>query len=164
MLLLVSCTADRSNLIEEKNVFYIDGEKKELERGLAMDYSNTSGQGPYRIDLTMLTDGFTINEDGELIGEGNGIQFRLYSSLAFQLKPGRYSFNSSGGEFTFDQGSVFYDDFGDRDSVLLIGGTLEITKSSKDLYELSFNCTDVQGREISGYFYKSFYYTLQAGN
>ncbi|MCW2119643.1 hypothetical protein [Flavobacterium sp. 7A] len=152
-LLMSSCTKDSESSTEEKSNFLkVETTQYELTNGLAEDYSQSSNNNIYNIDLTLLTAEFTINGE-QYTGNGRGMYFEAFSSVANKLETGVYQYNNTQKSQSFDD-AVYYDNTDGKDLEIEIkSGTITITKSKNDYYELTFECVDEQDRKISGRYF-----------
>lgn len=146
---------DSSN---DSNFLKIANKEYDLKEGLAVDYAKQSTDF-YNIDLNLVTDGYTINGQ-DIEGTGLGIYFEAYSSTSKKLAVGTYQYNQTEAPLSFDAAHIFVEDENDDDYINLTDGTLTITKSMKDYYELTFKGVDEDDRTITGRFHGEINYHL----
>ncbi|MDO6492768.1 MULTISPECIES: hypothetical protein [unclassified Cellulophaga] len=156
-LFMNSCSSDddsgSDNVIG--SFLKIDDNKTDFVLGIAEDYGayNEEGEeGIYNIDLSLLSTGFTF-EDQELNGTGIGIYFEIFSSTPNKLAPGVYEYDANAQTaLIFDDATLFEYTEDEEKEIDLVSGTITIIKSEIGYYELTFNGEDELGRVISGSF------------
>jgi hypothetical protein len=168
-ILIGSCSKSSDDTpIEPKNSITYNNKVYYLNNGLLEYYGIIQGTG-HNIDLTLISSGLTpVITNGQvdsITGTGSGINFELFSSNATALNVGDYTFDSgsSGSPGTFDYGNAIFN----FNTVTGAGTTLDITggkvtiKSNGSTYELTFDCTAADGKNITGYYKGSLgYYVI----
>ncbi|GAA3647905.1 hypothetical protein [Flavivirga jejuensis] len=161
-IITISCNSSDDSGIEEQSGFLRIGEVEfELANGISEDYSDDSINEVYNIDLTFLSSEFTI--DGkDYTGNGEGIYFEIYSPTPNKLSTGIYEYNQTGTSLSFDDATVFYKDSdGENLEKGINSGTITVTKSENDYYELTFECVDELSRTITGRYNGNVNYILE---
>ena len=159
LFIFAGCKKDKKESSFNNYINY-DGKMYELSKGIIENWGQWDADGAYNLDLTLTSSGITLVEvSGEIDhaeGKGHGIYLEMFTNNASQLANGTYEYDYWSEEAgTFDYGwvSINYDAALDDAEIDqdIEGGTVTINKSG-DIYEITFNCTDEDGKSVTGYF------------
>ncbi|MEA3446426.1 MAG: hypothetical protein U9R19_17060 [Bacteroidota bacterium] len=154
LLVLSSCNKDDDN--DPKTYLKYDNEELSLKSGYLENYGQDSTWSGFNVDLTLYSTGVTIHEiAGELdsiSGFGMLVYFEIYTSngVGLDSRDFVYDVNETGAIGTFDLG-VIANDIEDLTGFLIEDGVVNVKKDGNN-YEITINCTDENGKEISGYY------------
>ena len=166
ILFLGSCKKDDDNKSSSKNYMQLDDSEYELSKGVLENYGKDEGVDGYNLDLTLLSSGLKIVEEGgevsDISGTGHSIYFDIYTSTSKKLDLGSYEYDSTGtGELgTFAYGGCIADyntETKEGVNLELSDGTLTVTKND-GVYEISIDCTAEDGTNVTGYYKGSLKY------
>ncbi len=156
MLVVASCKKDKDDDNVSANHFKYDGKEFKLTQGYLENYGDWYSNNSFNIDLILLSDGFTVVEKDdwvEVSGKGHGIYFEMYSSKSNELVPGEYVFDEDSfepGTFEYGDCVMNYDIANETgDIVDITGGKLTVKKSG-NVYEIVFECTTHNGKNLTG--------------
>ena len=159
LIIFAGCKKDSKESTFNNYIKY-DGKTYDLDKGLIENWGQWDEDEAYNLDLYLISSGITLIESGDdwdiASGKGHGIYFEMYASSSTQLDNGTYDYDAWGWEAgTFDYGwvSINYDvalDDAEIDQDIE-GGTVTINKSG-DTYEITINCTDEDGKSVTGYY------------
>lgn len=129
-----------------------------LSGGILEDYgADEFGQYEgYNIDLSLLSDGFTMNGDGSISGSGTIIYFEMFSESETGLASGEYVYDGTSPYPTesFDYGD-YSEDFSVNESnatyVDIASGTVTVVREGSS-YEITIACVDENGKAITGFY------------
>lgn len=156
-LVVAGCKKDEDKAV--KSYFNLNGTVYNLSQGFLEDYGKSGNDG-YNIDLTMLSSTFTIREkNGEIdsiSGTGDLIYFEIFTSLPGKLNVMDYVYDGleSGDAGTFDVGEIMtgFNMMTQSGSTFYItGGKLSVTSVGSE-YEITINCTTLDGKTVTGYY------------
>jgi hypothetical protein len=159
LLILILCAGCKKDTREASNDNYIkyDGEKYPIDKGVLENFGLYDDS--YNLDLSLYSNSvIPIEDEGELIGAngtGNAIYFEMFSSSSTQLTNGSYYFSYSEEAGTYDYGIVhvnynFNTHVGEI-AQYIESGTVTVAKIG-DIYEITINCTDEDGKSVTGYY------------
>lgn len=153
---IISCQKDSP---DKKNSVTIRGQEYELSAGGLRSYGYASDN--YNLGIFLFTSEviFVRNETDRyalpLKGEGQVIYFDVYASKNDALDNGVYNFteidtkqtmtvahSSYVIDFKYGSGANWYE---------IVSGKINVTKNG-DVYEITINCTDHEGRPVTGYY------------
>jgi hypothetical protein len=159
-VLLTSCNKDDDNENPTKNYFKVDDITYEISSGVLENYGiDYAGQYEgYNLDLNLVSKGIQVSEDDygemEVTGSGQIIYFEMFSSNGLSLDNGDYNFD---GISPFPVGTFDYGDYAinwdenDEDWIEISSGKVTVNKTGNE-YEITINCTDENGANITGYY------------
>lgn len=151
-LFITGCGNDDDSTAQQTNFIKVENAENDLIYGIAEDYGEYSNAGIYNIDLTFLSSEFTVNWN-LYSGNGYGMYFELFSSTPNKLATGTYQFNITPGAPIFDD-AAYIDNSGTEElEIDIVSGTMVVTNSENNYYELTFECVDALGRTITGKFF-----------
>jgi len=162
ILLIVNCKKDviaPAGSITYNNTVY------DLNSGFLEYYGTIQGTGK-NIDLTLISSGLvpviTNNQVDSIKGTGNGINFEIFTTNSTSLDVGDYTFdaNKTGTPGTFDYANTILNFNTTTEQGIdldMNGGKVSIIKNGSE-YELTFNCTGVDGKSVTGYYKGSLHY------
>jgi len=152
-LLMNSCNNDDDSTTEEQSNFLkIENTEYELTNGISEDYSDFPENDVYNIDLTLLTSEFTVNGN-DYSGNGRSIYFEIFSSTPNKLPTGIYEYNLTQNPLSFDDAIIYDNSNGEELEIEINSGTITITRSENNYYELTFECVDKMNRTITGRYF-----------
>lgn len=163
ILLMVGCKKDNDS---PNNKMNYDGTEYELSQGFLENFGKWTDQMDYNMEIVLLSSGFAVHEaDGEidsLSGIGHGIIFDLFTASSNKVDVGEYTYDSNdsgqAGTFNFADGVVNYNSATEDGTEFEISaGKLTIVQNG-DTYELNFDCTAENGKQVTGYFKGSLKY------
>jgi len=158
-IMLISCKKDSNDAIPENSVKY-EGVEYPLTTGYLEYYGKVSGKQSYNMDLTLVSSGLTIYEvEGEIdsvSGTGNILYFEIFTSDSNALDSRTYIFDP---EETHEAGTFDYAIVGlnlnvltfEGDYFAIVSGSIKISKKGEE-YEVSVNCRNGTGKDITGFF------------
>lgn len=160
LIIFTGCKKDKKESTVNNYIRY-DGTTYAIDKGYLENWGKWSLEGDNNLDLTLVSNGISVVEVGgeidEYIGEGNAIIFYMYSTSTTRLDDGNYVYDEDATEEagTFEWANVVInynieDEEGDVDQYI-VDGTVTVTKTG-DVYEISFNLTDEDGKTVTGYF------------
>lgn len=161
-LLIITCKKD---VIAPKNSITYDNTEYDLNSGFLEFYGTIRGTGK-NIDLTLISSGLVPVITNGLIdsitGTGNGINFELFTTNSTSIDIGDYTYDAgktgSPGTFDFANTILNFNTVTAQGIDLDInGGKVSIIKNGSE-YELTFNCTGVDGKSVTGYYKGSLHY------
>jgi hypothetical protein len=159
MIIFAGCKKDKKESSFSNYVKY-DSKMYPIDKGVLENYGQWEEDGAYNLDLTLFSEGITLLESGGEIsgatGKGHGIYLEMYTSSPSQLDNGTYEYDYWSEEAgTFDYGWVTINyDAAIKDAEIdqdIEGGTVTVTKTG-DTYEITINCTDEDGKSVTGYY------------
>jgi hypothetical protein len=171
-LMIVNCK--KSDIVSNntlKNSITYNNTQYDLNSGFLEYYGNIGGTG-LNIDLTLISSGLipvlTNGLIDSLKGTGNGINFEIFTTTATALDVRDYSFDAgmSGTAGTFDYANTIlnFNTLTKQGIDLDINGGTVTIKSNGTQYELTFSCTGVNGKSVTGYYKGSLtYYDRSVG-
>lgn len=152
MMLVSSCKNDDDNPTTGGE-FTINGDTRALSKGFIESYGD-NGNGSFDFDVTLVSDGITVDVAGDLAGNGSLIYLDLNSGASTGLEEGRYTFSSERNALTFVDGSVSLDldvVSGTGELFNITGGTIDIELSSGNTI-MTFSLNIDNGSTVSGSF------------
>ncbi len=163
--LLLGCKKDDDNNSKTKNYFKVGDTEYDLSAGILENYGtddNNSWHYGFNTDLTLYSEGLTLqaeDDDWELVGEGHGIYFELFSTTGNALDTEDYVFTLTEPcpIGTFDDGgcTINYDseqeENSDEEDFDFAGGTVSVSKSGNE-YTITIDCTSENGKRITGFY------------
>lgn len=159
-IIFTGCKKDKNNEESLSNYVTYNGTKYAVDKGILENFGQFEEGGAYNLDLYLVSNGITFLESNNEItgvsGQGHGIYFEMYTSGPTQLDNGTYNYDYwSETASTFDYGwvNINYDastNIAEIDQDIE-GGTVVVTKTG-DVYEITINCTDEDGKSVTGYF------------
>ena len=162
LIIFSGCKKDKDNG-DETYDYYIkyDGKMYPLDKGAIENYGHYYVDDSYNLDLWFLSEGLNMIEiNGEWdheSGTGHIVYFIMNTNSPSQIDNGNYVYDE---DLTYDAGTFKYGDFTlnyDADHNTwetyksFTDGTLTVSKSG-DVYEITFNCTDEDGKNVTGYY------------
>jgi len=150
--------------------FTYDGKSYPLSIGVLENYG-TNGE-VFETDLTLLSSGLKIVEaNGEvqsMSGTGHILQFELISTTGTKLDIGKYIFDNNGSTAgtLYDGGALinYSSETQVGTQLNITAGSVTVTKNSSE-YELSYDCTTDDNKNIKGTFKGSLkYYSYETAN
>jgi hypothetical protein len=165
-LLIVSC--NKSSVTPTlKNAITYNNTEYDVNSGLLEFYGKIVATGTgNNIDLILLSSGLvpvvTNGVVDSISGTGNGINFEMFTTGTTSLDVGNYTFdaNKTGNPGTFDFANTILNFTTSTQKGIdldINGGTVTI-KQNGSVYELTFSCTGVDGKSVTGYFKGSLQY------
>jgi hypothetical protein len=155
-LALAGCKKDKDKGVS--NYFKVNGTTYALAEGVLENEGTSESYEGYNLYLTLLSNGFTVDENDDWTGSGKVILFELYSISATSLPSGNYDFDdvtSPSPTFSFDWGMYALDLVLSPPSgtgVDLVSGTLTVVKDGSS-YDITLkNCEDEDGNTITAHF------------
>lgn len=160
LIIFAGCKKDKKESSFNNYINY-DGTTYAIDKGYLENWGKWSPEGDNNLDLTLVSNGISAVEVSglldEFIGAGNGIIFYMYTTSTTRLDDGNYVYDEDATEEagTFEWANVVInynieDEEGDVDQYI-VDGTVTVTKTG-DVYEISFNLTDEDGKTVTGYF------------
>jgi hypothetical protein len=153
-LALTGCKKDKDKV---SNYLKVNGTTYALVEGvLENDGTSESWEG-YNLYLTLLSDGFTVDENDDWTGSGKAILFELFSTSATSLPSGNYDYDdvtSPSPTFSFDGGFYVLNLVIPSGGTMvdLVSGTLTVVKDGSS-YDITLkNCEDEDGNTITAHF------------
>ncbi len=144
-----------------ENYIMYDGQMYPMDQGVLENFGKWEVDEDYNLDLYLFSNGLKIVEDNgvwiEEIGKGHMIYFEMYASSSTQLVNGTYHYDDSYSYLapTFAYGEILIDYDADQYTFgiykYIEGGTISVSKSG-DVYEITINCTDEDGKTLTGYY------------
>jgi hypothetical protein len=146
---------------QKRNIMTFDGKEYTLAHGAIVHYGRVNDDPlTYSLDLTLLSPGFKLHSSGlsidSLSGAGTGIYLELFSEDSLLLLTGDYNYSNeyapqpfklNYGDFVIDY--TMEDETGEIYEIT--EGTVTI-KLSYDIYEVTINCKDENGKEVTGFY------------
>jgi len=157
-LMMANCKKDSDS--GKKNSIKYNGKEYELSAGILENYGRVSEDLGFNIDLTLMSSEFNIHEENGIIdsisGTGNIMYFEMFTSDSTELDSRNYTFDSQETQATgtFDDGGIglnFNIQTLEGQILQVTQGTVLINKSGTT-YEITVNCKDSGGKDITGYF------------
>lgn len=158
-VLFTACNKDDDDKDDPKpatSAIQYNGQSYELKHAFLENYG-LSSPGVYQLDLSLISDGFTIHtSDGEidsLSGTGSAIYFELFTTQSNALDNTTYTLDTTniGAVGTFDYGDILINfNLSTFEGIWMImtEGTLKVVKSG-DTYEFTVNVKDETGKTLT---------------
>jgi hypothetical protein len=148
---VVSCDKD-DNEPTFKNYLKYEGKYYELKFGYLEYYGSGYGaENSYNFDITLTSVNDAKSTDLAM-PTLNYIYFEMFSSSPTELLSGTYNYDSQNlVPFTFDEGEFALDYASSAIYNEVNGGSVIISKSGST-YTIKIDCTDFDGKKITGYF------------
>jgi hypothetical protein len=156
--MLGGCKKD-SNDEARNNAISYDNKEYALLDGYIEYYGKIPGKQSYNLDLTLLSSGFTLHEENGVIdsvsGTGNILYLEVFTAdTVFDSKPYTFDPEETHEAGTFDRAAVglnlnvltYEGEF-----LTITSGSFKINKKT-DLYEVTLNCRNANGKAITAYF------------
>jgi predicted heme/steroid binding protein len=150
-----------------KNSIAYNNTEYDVNSGLLEFYGKIVATGTgNNIDLILISSGLVpvvVNGVIDSIqGTGNGINFEMFTTGITSLDVGNYTFdaNKTGNPGTFDFGNTILNFTTTTQQGIELdinSGTVTI-KQNGSVYELTFSCTAMDGKSVTGYFKGSLQY------
>jgi hypothetical protein len=149
-----------------KNQMKYNDVEYDLSQGFLESYGKWGNNTANSFALILLSPGFTAHDEyGEIdsvSGIGHGIVFDMFATSPDKLDVGDYIYVSvgSGNAGTFDYANGVFDynaqteEGGEFD---INGGKLTVVQNG-DTYELKFDCTTEEGKQVTGFYKGSLKY------
>jgi len=159
LIIFAGCKKDKKESSFNNYIKY-DGKTYPIDQGVIENFGRWDEDEGYNLDLYILSNGITLQESGGEItgvtGNGHVIYFEMFSNSPTQLDNGNYNYDEWSWEAgTFDYGwiSLNYDAALDDSEIDqdIEGGTVTVSKTG-DIYKITINCTDEDGKSVTGYF------------
>jgi predicted heme/steroid binding protein len=156
-LLITSCSEDDEDT-DSKNFIAFDETSYDLSKGILINEGEYT-EDIYLYDIELFTSDFefTYDEDGDLdgiYGEGQALFLALFSEDADYPAIGEYTYSLSGEAGTFYYGEAYSyvntDEY-EYEYSAISSGTITVTASGNS-YKISFDLTDEDGVNITGYY------------
>jgi len=160
LIIFAGCKKDKK---EETYSYYIkyDGKMYRLDKGVIENYGHYYVGKSYSMDLWFLSEGLNLVEingvwDHES-GTGHEVYFEMNTNSATLIDNGTYTYDVN---TTYDVGTFSSADFTlDYDAdhntwgvyKSIVSGTLTVSRLG-DVYDITFNCTDEDGKSVTGYY------------
>ncbi len=160
LFFFAGCKKDKK---EDDFDYYIkyDGKMFRLDKGAMENYGKYYVDDSYSIDLWFLSEGLKMIEiNGEWdheSGKGHIVYFEMNTNSPSQIDNGTYTYDL---DETYDAGTFLYGDFtlnydADHNTwetyKAFVDGTVTVSRTG-DVYEITFNCTDEDGKTVTGYY------------
>jgi hypothetical protein len=158
IMMLAGCKKD-SNDDVSTNAIKFDNKEYILASGYLEYYGKVTGRASYNMDLTILSSGFTVHETSGQIDSVSGIGNILYLEIFTAdstIDSQTYTFDPAETHEagTFDHGAVglnldvmtYEGEF-----FAIASGSFKINKKADD-YEVTLNCRNNAGKDITAYF------------
>jgi PKD repeat protein len=94
--------------VKEANQIVFNGTKYPLSKGYLEYYGDWAGSGTYNFDITLVSDGLTLTQDG-MTGYGNFVYVESWSSTPSTLTTGSYTYGTSYYASTYSTWLFGYD-------------------------------------------------------
>ncbi len=166
-LFLMACNKDEDKKTTKKNHFKVGTTEYVIAAGSLENYgmdSDTTDDwefNGYNIDLAFFSSGLKLErtESGYLSvnGQGQILYFELITSSGAGLENGEYTHDGSEGPFhpgTFDYSDyslVWNTNNQDNSWIEIASGKITVRKDGSG-YEITIDCTDVNGNNVTGYY------------
>lgn len=158
LIIFAGCKKE-SKVNTSDNYIKYNNQTYQIDKGVIENWGKGDFDEGYNIDLTLFSDGLTPVEIGGMItsasGNGHVIYFEMFTNSSTQLDNGTYDYDWSYEAGTFDYGWILINYNGDLDDAEIDqdieDGTVTINKSG-DTYEITINCTDEDGKSVTGYY------------
>ena len=168
-LLIVSCNKSSVTPVLKNSITY-NNKEYEVKSGLLEYYGKILGTGN-NIDLILISSGLVpVITNGlvdSITGTGNGINFEMFTTGTTALDVGDYNFdaNKTGnpGTFAFANTILNFTTSTQQGIDLDMNGGKVTIKQNGSVYEITFNCTGVDEKNITGYFKGSLQYYDNSG-
>jgi hypothetical protein len=151
VLAVMSACKKDENTTPKNNITY-DGKTYELAKGYLENYGYVD-DGLYNFDMTLVSDGLTLTENGDASGVGNIIYFEMLSPSPTELSAGTYTFSVNfNTAYTFATGFVGLDfDIANFTGTFLnlVGGTVTVAKDGGN-YKITFNGVQASAKAVTG--------------
>ena len=166
--LLISCDKGNDNDIPQRNHLKIRGTEYVLSKGIYENYGlmidDLLQHDGYNLDLTLVSEGFTISTDSfgyaDVSGSGQAIYFVMFSSKGDEFDSRDYTFSSSEPHpiGTFDDSSAWgiITSVGSAEATIK-SGKVTISKGSSE-YSITIDCISENGEAVTGFFKGSLQY------
>lgn len=169
-LLIFNCKKSITSVTPLKNAITYNGTEYDLNTGILEYYGKLQGTG-INFDLIFLSSGLVpVTNNGmvdSITGTGNGINFEIFSTGTTALNVGDYTFDASktgtAGTFDFANTILNFNTVNQQGIDLDMNGGKVTIKQNGSVYELTFNCTGVDGKSVTGYFKGSLQYYNNTG-
>jgi hypothetical protein len=151
---------------EKSNFLKVDDSRHRLGSGCLVNSGPIEGflEG-YLYYLYFASPGIEINQDGVPIsGSGQVIGFRCVSSSLIGLETGEYVFDETSYPLPFlsfysSNYSLDWTYGGDTDWTKLVSGVVNVINNNDNNYEMTIDCEDENGDQVTGYFKGLFIYS-----
>ena len=173
----ISCGKDSDEPKSSGNYLKVENIEYDLSGGIFLNFGtqdhNSWSFNGYNIDLTLYSDGITLqtDEDGlpNLVGIGHGIFFEMFSSTGTGLDAREYYFSSTvpcligtfdSGRYAVNADAEFNPEIDTGDTVehsQFLNGRVSVTRNG-DEYQFSIDCLAENGKRITGYYSGSLQY------
>jgi hypothetical protein len=155
-LILVSCKKDKDK-DTVSNYFKVNETTYKMSEGILENWGTSESYEGYNLDLTLISDGISIDADDNWSGSGKAIYFEMYSTSSTYLPSGAYDYDdetSPSPTFSFDWSFYVLDlvlpDEGTMHEI--ISGTVTIVRDGST-YEITITgCEDGSGNTITAHF------------
>ena len=157
LFIFTGCKKDKDG-DSPNNYFKYEGKTYTINKGILENYGEEDA-GVYNLDLTLISSGINLIESqGEIVGAtgtGNIIYFEMFTTSETKLDNGTYEFDYSAEAGTFDDGELLInyntENYQAEIDQYINEGTVKVVKNG-DIYEITINCTDEDGKSVTGYF------------
>ena len=160
-LFLAACAGKKDPEPTVASVFTHNGRTHVLNEGW-IEYVGANADGTYGIDVMLLSDSISFTKGKSFTGKGQVFLLFFNSTDVSRLVNGTYAFDTTGGSFTVDNGSLIVDwDYtgpkkGTRTAVLQIEeGEVEVRAVAAG-YALTFDLLLDDGRRATGAYQGAF--------
>ncbi|MFV0590687.1 MAG: hypothetical protein ACK5M7_04830 [Draconibacterium sp.] len=150
---------------DPKNHLKIGDKEYKLSSGILENYGTDSVYyDGYNADLILFSDSISyelVEKEGEsyrdMIGNGHGIWFSMFSTEADVLDKAKYTFSTTEpcGIGTFDDGAcvINYDSEEEESGFEsdIVSGTVDVSVSGST-YRITIDCTNEKGEKVTGFY------------
>jgi hypothetical protein len=160
LIIFTGCKKDKDENSYDNYIKY-DDKAYPLDKGILENWGKWSPESDNNLDLTLVSDSVNViewnNEVDSYSGTGHRIKFWMYSASSELLDNGNYTYDDLSSEKTgtFDYGQLLINyNFDNEEGEIeqyVADGTVTVTKSG-DTYEITINCTDEEGKSVTGYY------------
>jgi hypothetical protein len=134
------------------NEFTYDGTTYSLSQGI-LEYYGDNGNGSYDFDISLFSDGFTIDlVNGEFTGRGDGVYLDLNSDNMADLSDGTYIFDINRDAYVISAAGIYIDFDAQSQTgtpITASSGEVILTKSG-DEYTVNFDLFTASGAAVTG--------------
>lgn len=141
---LVACSKDKDSTSSStnnstSNELKIGADTYVLTSGMLEDYGTDSAYAGTNFDIFLLSDGVSLDVNGDLQGTGYLVYFESFTTTSTGIESGTYTYDSSSLTVnTFDEGQIVKVENGNAvDGYTVTSGSYVVDNKGSDKYKIS---------------------------